>query len=360
MNSLNITKQIQLSISRKLNRYLIGLKDIAPKNAKALWAFVFIVSAVGCVSCVNEWPNPDCKETFSLNLEFDTALPKIYYDYTRAEENPVEMLYIIRAYEMNKGTVDQSSFIEFSFTRNPAEGYDCSADIKLAPGNYRLMVWADFCNQDGRSLYYDTDNFEGIRIKSPYTGDTDLRDAFCGTLDLTYNDWNSLDEGPAGIVKMTRPLAKYEFVSTDLSEFISSETRKLARGESPVWIDEYYTVLSYTQFVPDSYNFFTLRPNDATSGISFRSELKEYEDNEVLMGFDYVFVDDNESGVAVQISVFRKADNKLVARTGTIRVPLKRSHDTIVKGSFLLSNASDGVGIDPGYDGDFVIFAPLE
>ena len=38
--------------------------------------------------------------------------------------------------------------------------------------------------------------------------------------------------------------------------------------------------------------------------------------------------------------------------TPPIRVPLRRSVHTVVRGSFLLSDASGGMGIDPGYDGD--------
>lgn len=360
MTSFNISQQIKQSVSRQLNRGMIGIKGMAPKNAKALWAFVLIFACLSLASCVNEWPEENCGKTFSLKLEFNTVMPYYYYDYTRAQEEDVQMLYIIRAYKLNKGELNENDWQEFSFTRNPNEGYDCEISLNLVPGEYRLIAWVDFCNNKGESLYYNTENFNGIKIKSPYTGNTDLRDAFRGYLDITYADWQKGADSLSGVIEMSRPLAKYEFISTDLKDFITNETRKYSRSEQPVSLDEYYVEFTYTQFMPDSYNLFTGRPNDSASGVSFRSELRPYGDNEVLLGMDYVFIDDSESGIAVQMAVYRKEDNKLVARTSSIRVPLKRSYDTIVKGSFLLSTSSDGVGINPDYEGDFVIFAPLE
>jgi hypothetical protein len=58
--------------------------------------------------------------------------------------------------------------------------------------------------------------------------------------------------------------------------------------------------------------------------------------------------------VHVVIEVFDK-DNVSVSCTEPIPVPMVRSKLTTVRGEFLTSQASGGVGINPGFDGpDFI------
>ena len=46
-------------------------------------------------------------------------------------------------------------------------------------------------------------------------------------------------------------------------------------------------------------------------------------------------------------------ENELLSSTDPIDVPLERSKLTIVRGPFLTTQASGGVGIDPGFDGEW-------
>ena len=79
--------------------------------------------------------------------------------------------------------------------------------------------------------------------------------------------------------------------------------------------------------------------------------MKMVSDSEAQIGFDYVFVNDNQSAVTVQIGVYDGAGEQL-SLTEPIEVPLKRSHHTILKGEFLMSDASGGVAINPDYEGN--------
>ena len=48
-------------------------------------------------------------------------------------------------------------------------------------------------------------------------------------------------------------------------------------------------------------------------------------------------------------------DGELIGSTSTINVPTMRGRNTIVRGRFLTSQATGGVGIDPGFDGEYNI-----
>lgn len=65
-------------------------------------------------------------------------------------------------------------------------------------------------------------------------------------------------------------------------------------------------------------------------------------------------VNGHESSVAVAMELYDPKGD-LIGRTNTVNVPTKRGQNTIVRGKFLTSQTSGGVGINPDYNGDFNI-----
>jgi hypothetical protein len=80
-------------------------------------------------------------------------------------------------------------------------------------------------------------------------------------------------------------------------------------------------------------------------------------DNEASIAFDYVFVNGKESAVTVQIGIYNK-DNEQLAMSNPINVPLQRNCNTILKGSFLVQQASGGITIIPDFDGEHNFIIP--
>lgn len=339
-----------------------NLKRRSPFNASAFWAIVFsVLTPLLFSSCVHEFPSDDCNQRFILNLEFDTEWRTRNYDYTRASNEPTYMTYIVHAYPMYDGNINEDNYETFTFTQEVNFNYDCSLPVDLAPGDYRILVWSEFSDKEGYSLYYNSSDFARVEVDAnPYTGDTDLRDAFYGEIEVNL-DAHGNEALETAVIEMNRPLAKYRFIATDLQDFIESESAINAGGK--VNLEDYYVVVNYPQYMPSAFNMFTSKPTDSLLGISFRSELTSFDQSlDISMGFDYVFVNGTESSVMVQMAVYAKEDDRLIARTPQIRVPLLRSVETLVKGAFLhkpTGDSDEGVGIDPGYDGDFVIVAPL-
>lgn len=323
---------------------------------RTLAPLAVLAAAVSC--SVHEWPEPSAREQISVSLAFDTDMPVWGQEVDGRAENETDgrvdhgsLRHIVRAYPVVGGAVQQHAAEEFVFTRNVADGYNCELTFKLVPGDYRLMVWTDLAESEGGVRYYDAADFAAIRLSGPHAANTDWRDAFRGVADMTVASYTSEHAPQSVTVAMERPLAKYEFVTTDLAAFFAKEARDDSRAATAS-LDEYEVVFHYTGYMPVEYNMDIDKPTDSATGVQFKSSMTRLDDDEASMGFDYVFVNGEETAVTVQVALVRKADGKQVSMTPPIRVPLRRSVHTVVRGSFLLSDASGGMGIDPGYDGD--------
>ena len=169
-------------------------------------------------------------------------------------------------------------------------------------------------------------------------------------------------------IQMQRPLAKYEFVTNDVLEFISKEITRItslgignkSKEQAPtkvVDLNDYKVVFHYVGFMPDAYSIYTDEPVDSSTGVIFESGLKTLTESEATLGFDYVFSYSSESVVSVQIGIYDNEGTQ-ISLTAPINIPLKRSHHTIMTGSFLMSQTSGGVSINPEYDGDHNLIFP--
>ena len=93
---------------------------------------------------------------------------------------------------------------------------------------------------------------------------------------------------------------------------------------------------------------------DSATGMSYEARIDILNDSEARLGFDYVMVNGHESSVAVALEIY-DPDGTLIGRVSPVDVSTKRSRNTVVKGRFLTSKATGGVGINPGFDGEFNI-----
>lgn len=308
-------------------------------------------------SCdVHEFPDPTPKEMeFVLNLNYDTNLPlyKIveYEDETRsaiAEEYDVR--HIVKVFDAEaEGAGARMELYHFEFIEADISELNTSLTLSVVPGNYNFIVWSDYVKADSNvDLHYNTTQFEEIALQGEtHAGSDDFRDAFRGTVISEVSD--TIVEVT---VEMGRPMAKFNFVSVDVEDFIV----KIASEEiSPSGVDvdlaEYKAVFRYQGFMPYSYNMFTDKPADAKTGVTFETSLRRLSDSEAELGFDYVFVNGSESTMVVAVEIY-DSQERLISSFKPIDVPLVRSKLTTVKARFLTSEAEGGVSIVPDYDGE--------
>ena len=321
-------------------------------------------------SCdVHEFPAEEPgKQSITLNLEFQTEMPLHQtVEYTRSggastNAGDYDIRYQIRVYRTDgAGEPLSDAYTLITGTKDDVTDLNHSVDIELEKGNYRFLVWADYVDNGGDAdKFYTTGDFKEITLAGDgHCGNNAFRDAFRGETVAAVTAENGVTQEIT--VEMERPLARFQFVTTDLETFITNalkeqEARNSAeKGNSPtkaVNLDDYRIVFRYAGFMPSAFNNFTNKPIDAVTGVSFTGRITRLSETEAELGFDYVFVNGTESTVPIAVEVYN-LENELLSSTDPIDVPLERSKLTIVRGPFLTTQASGGVGIDPGFDGEW-------
>ena len=352
---------------------------------KILYLFASISFLLLIPSCdVHEWPEMPASVQLHLRLNYEENMTEWehLYDGDKVVEQGYgqtydngrsygKIRYIVRTYPVSdrqRAVMDYTQ--EFVFTKDISEGYDHEVTLDVLPGDYKFMVWSDLVQHDGENYLYDAASYSEIKLKGSHKGNNDYRDAFRGTgsivleTSIMYSAPDTLD------IAMQRPLAKFEFVTSDLLEFIDKESSRVdskANGgnasssdDTPtkaIDIDDYRVRFYYVGFMPNAYSMLTDKPVDSSTGVMFESALSIISESKASVGFDYVFVNGKESAVTVQVGIYDK-DGVQLSLTDPIIVPLKRSYHTIVKGMFLTSKASGGVVINPDFQGDHNLIFP--
>lgn len=325
------------------------------KTNKYIIILVCMLCCILVPSCeIHEFPAPKPKEMqFVLNLKYDTELPlyKVveYNDdaVTKSAGQEYDVRYVVNVYD----AVDEDSrevIKSFVFTKDEISELDNSVTLMLLKGNYRFIVWTDYVLQGSvEDLHYDTSRFEYLSLAcDEHHGSDDMRDAFTGSVTAEVSaEQTQVD------VQMSRPMAKFNFISTDLQDFVARVKMNASNPTKSVEVGDYKVIFRYNGFMPCAYNQHTSKPTDSATGVFFESSITQLNDAEAEMGFDYVFTNGSETVVSVSVEVY-DLDGKMLSRSKAFDVPLMRSKLTTVKARFLTSDASGGVVVDPGYNGD--------
>ncbi len=340
---------------------------------------IVLLALVGFTACdVHEFPEPRPRVDFVINLDFDT-------DWEQQEEifsKPRTALthdirYVVKAFPKDdKGRAIYTESETFIFLRSARDGYDCSSSLYLPVGEFDIRVWADLVEpgkQEDR--FYNTTDFTRISLQGEHCGNTDERDAFRGTCAVKLTSTIYETTPTEYTIEMVRPLAKFEFITTDFNEFIDkaiqdAQTKAEAEAkkngqEIPdsrsetirVNIDEYKVVFFYPKFMPNVFNHFTDKPVYSAMGVTFTSSIKQLSETEASLGFDYVLINSRATSVLVAVGLYDN-EGELLAMSNPMDVPIQRSFHTIVRGQFLTQKATGGVVIDPGFDDEYNVVLP--
>lgn len=340
--------------------------------------------ALLCItSCaVHEWPEPSPADVI-VNLDFDTQLPQykvLNEEGTRASHDgrDYDIRYTLAAYRLlQDGSYAEEPFLLRVFSKDEIEELDASFRFSIDEGSYRFYVWTDFVLAGTQSDYfYNTTSFRRISLQGVHEGNNDFRDAFSGSADLKVIRRGSKETPSTVTVQMRRPLAKFEFITTDLQEFITKTIEAMIRKEEAeaaakegetksdgdtktpvVDLEKYTVVFFYSGYMPNAYNMMEGKPCDSATGVKFSSAISTIDNHDARLGFDYVFVNGEESSVMVTVALYDEEGTQL-SISRQIEVPIKRSMLTTVRGSFLMQNTGGGVAIDPGFEDEFNIYIP--
>ncbi len=346
--------------------------------------FTAILMTLGLLSAcsVHEFPAADIEHDVVLELEFEKDLPiyktvevdtkSLPTPWTKVSENKSDynLRHVVQIYRAGiNGKFDRTVYRRMTFLRDDVGLDKDRLEFTLPVGTYKFIVWTDNVpkngGKDAPDYFYNTSQFEEIILQN-HVGSNDLRDAFRGSVD------SDIKSGVETLVRMgmERPMARFSFVATDFEEFRTkvltllaakaeasksvSDTDTKAPDTKVIDLEDFKIVFNYTGFMPSSYNLYTMKPADATTGNFFETRMSQIDENNAELGFDYVFVNGDNASVSVSISAY-DMDGNLMSKSKPFEVPLMRSRHTVVKGKFLTTMSSGAVGIDPSFDDEFNI-----
>lgn len=336
-------------------------------------AFVMLLFMAG--SCIYDYPVP-VPGGVSLELNFktdrlvtsdDTAL-----NQTDLNSSDYDIRYVIQAFRLLKsGDFSREAAAEFIITKDDISSLDNTINIEIEEGTYRFYAWADYVPQDStEDHHFNTGDFNEISLRyEEYIGNTDSKEAFVGNQVVEVKRYAADMPIVSATIVLNRVMAKYNIISSDLRAFIrmmknrkdKEETK--AGSEDDINLDDYLIKVTYE---PDL--FYTAidlhnsnTPVDGRFGVSYWSKISQINDDEALLGSDLIFIKNEQKGVRASVSVYDK-DTTLIT-IAPVEIPI--SKDTVISAAGEILSyveltgeeaaGSEGVGIDPKFEGEFNI-----
>lgn len=326
---------------------------------------IILTFIISMTSCVHEWPE-SVPTSVTLKFVFDRTMnpyDTLIYETKAAMNEMHDVRYVVEAYKVKpNGDYYRQAAARQIYSKDEVDNLDHEVVLTVPDeGRYVVKAWADYVAQGSTDhKYYNPDKFNEIVIHK-HEGNSELREAYIGSIEVDVIRYGSQVPLVEGTLQMSRPVAKYEFITNDLAEFIERETRLLNESENlsgraarALDLNDYTVRIYYTGFMPSAFNMHSNRPNDSKTGVYYESKIKQTGDNEAMIGFDYVLANPDDASVVAAVALYDKDGNEIAATTD-IHIPLKRGMLTTVKGTFLMKESSGGVSINPDFEGEFNI-----
>lgn len=285
-----------------------------------------------------------------------SQLATIFYEKTKAAAP--EARYIVRFFP--RVGDHYLTDAPFEFIKNESDLTDRTYALAVPPMDYHVEVWADWV--DGQSAFYDTADFGAIAVgTNPYAGAQEWRDAFCGSTEIDLSGYPSNNSIATGSVTLSRPNARYSFISTDKDEFLDYWASEIAindgttiKDPDAIDISSIRVVVTYPEYMPSVFNLHEGVVSDSATGVSFETHPRVLRDGSLEVAWDWVLASDEDASVVVSLA-FYSSDGTFINRIDSVNVPLAPGSNTTVKGKLLTSNFSSGIRIDPSFDGEIIV-----
>ena len=219
--------------------------------------------------------------------------------------------------------------------------------------DYDLLFWAD--NSEG---FYKTDNLKEVSLVMEdgfYEANRDSRDAFCAHKKCKA-------DGSAISVKLTRPFAQINLITTDLADLWtqaekSGDQESVYASNKPVdfvakiKVPTTFNVLTES-YVKSSEEFVVMKADNCY--VAYKEDLITAQDktnyllhtNPATLYMDYIFATSGEEADVVKIDFSFKSNSKAVNYTFS-NIPVKANYRTNIKGQLMSNDTRITVTIDP-------------
>lgn len=366
----------------------MGMKSDRMKYGRMaiLWGTLLCMAA--CDATIHEYPHPG-KSLVIIEPHVDRTPPLYYkevvYDekWNRTvhslEETPAlpyvpdEEFEIRLLLEVHRGTPDKARQAgETSLEERRELHVDKDAlppqdtvHIYLPIGDYYVLAWADYVYKEKqKATVYTADTLTGVRgnLKN-YPANTHHRSTSAGQESFAI-DFNLGPEGYPVLqadrhsplssriipIWMERPSSRYRIIATDFAEFVND-------GGT---LEGATVKVIYKQYISVGYNVASREPNLFISTYSFNTHpAQEATDGEgcISMFCDYLFNSFDKEDTVIADFYFYDASGNEINHCENIEIPLKRNHETVVRGYFLTNKIEkdSNISIDENFEGEYTI-----
>lgn len=225
--------------------------------------------------------------------------------------------------------------------------------MRLNALRYRIAVWSDYvlADEKEKDTIYDTSTLIPVVFNGDYCGNTNLKDAFSGTVDIDLRQYADAFNATAETdIELKRPMGRYEIVSTDLGLFLKRLSDGTVSGK------KFHAFVRYTSFVSTGFNIYDCVRKNSVQGLKYKTpiDIDATESTSVALGFDYVMTaPDEQLDIPVQIDIVNE-HNEIVS-SSTIRIPVSQNRNSVVRGRFLTASPDGGFNIDNNFDGEITV-----
>lgn len=305
---------------------------------------ILLIISILSTGCIHEFPNiPEAGQAVNVNLRLIPKKEWQTQDFdpaTRGDDTDSwQSRYVVKVYAKDSRKLPVN---EYQFSGEVGES-SCDFSVSLNPGEWDIYIWRDYCHPS--VTFHNAERFEAISyLGDEYHGAHEMREAFEGMVSVD-TSMISEDADVDFTVQLHRPVAKYVFIATDYGKFIE--------GKDPE--NHGYSVEGvYPLFMPSVYNIFTKQIVDSETGKSYRCGITPLNDDEAMIAFDHVLMNDRDNAAQVQL-LLHDPGGGVRSMTTTLTVPLRRGVTTYVRGDFLTVKGGGGIKIDTSFSGEFNI-----
>lgn len=323
--------------------------------------FLAVMLLTGC-NTIYEYPDDTPIDNGNINVDITLTIKDVDFEPfsqtkvgERLHKEDYDLRYIFEIYPKDGTKGIESRIQREVIHRAVGETGEMNFKLKLNARKYTILFWVDYVGKGTtKDLYYDTESLLEVKIKRPYTGSHDIKDAFTQvkTLDLSpYREQKDVVIHER--IELKRPLAKIELIATDIQKYIDSRRALSGAVAMPAKV-----VLTYLPSIGEQYNVLTQRPERYSDSETFVAAVSNFSDTECTIAFDYLFVNGESTNVAVRFDIYDQ-DDHLLNSVKNLLIPIRRNAHTVMRGEFLTKEFQGGdVGIDDGFDGEIIITIP--
>lgn len=284
-------------------------------------AHLLVLVLTGCDKTVLEFPENEGVDPTLVNANLSLAIdPKIEpYEQTGRSEGEVIDAYDVRwIVEVFRDEIGGELAERRVLGCEPAADghHTIHTSLALHAARYHVVAWMDYVdNGSVDDKYYTIPSLSSISVPAAgnYIGDEDHKDTYVARQEIdlkAHRDrWN---ETVDVTVTLQRPMAKIEFIATDIDKFLDELAARHSEITGSVADDllsqtpDLSTIrvqVDYAGYFPSGFNAYTNKPNDARTGMWFECNMTPLTNKEAHLASDYIFVNGSESAVKVDLTI---------------------------------------------------------